>query len=54
MYIISVHFKPIHMYTDTISLHLKTKLSVYILSLRHKKWAFLINFKIMNIFKNQS
>ena len=52
MYTIGLYFKPIQIYTDTIGLYLKTKASVYILSLKYKKRAYFINFKIVGIFEN--
>ena len=49
---IGLHFKPIQIYINTIDLHFKAKSLVYISSLKHKKWAPFINFKITSIVKN--
>ena len=52
IYNIGLHFKPIQIYAGTIDLYFKAKSSVYILSLKHKKQTFFINFKAADIFEN--
>ena len=42
MYTISLHFKPIQMYTNIIIIHFKAKSSVYISSLKHKNGHFFL------------
>ena len=40
------------MYTDTIGLYFKTKLSIYTAKPKQKKHVFFINIKTTGIFKN--